>query len=225
MSFASKHSKSPDLFASRLTNIGLRIYGLGRSLQDDDDAGQSADPQCLQNMAKRLEGGNSSPQSPEISGLYNIPLHCVAGLCVELYPMQIQPDTIGMDCDKYVPASELEGDQSTEFPGAGKKLACNNRECATRRLGQIATSNAKRVRQWINKINKRAPDALLAGVWLQLEGPPGMILAGFEIRRFLFRSMLDPKLADAFVRMLRLHENATMARRTKSPGRHYVSPS
>lgn len=111
----------------------------------------------------RLEGGNSSPQSPEISGLYNIPLHCVAGLCVELYPMQIQPDTIGMDCDKYVPASELEGDQSTEFPGAGKKLACNNRECATRRLGQIATSNAKRVRQWINKINKRAPDALLAG--------------------------------------------------------------
>lgn len=52
-----------------------------------------------------------------------------------------------------------------------------------------------------------------------------MILAGFEIRRFLFRSILDPKLADAFVRMLRLHENATMAKRTKSPGRHYVSPS
>jgi len=36
--------------------------------------------------------------------------------------------------------------------------------------------------------------------------------------------MLSLKLADAFVRLLRSLENETMAKRTKSQGRHYVSP-
>ena len=60
--------------------------------------------------------------------------------------------------------------------------------------------------------------------WLKLEGPPEIVLSGYDIRRFLSPSMLSLKLADAFVRLLRSLENETMAKRTKSPGRHYVSP-
>ena len=60
--------------------------------------------------------------------------------------------------------------------------------------------------------------------WLKLEGPPEVVLSGYDIRRFLSPSMLSLKLADAFVRLLRSLENETMAKRTKSPGRHYVSP-
>jgi len=60
--------------------------------------------------------------------------------------------------------------------------------------------------------------------WLKLEGPPEVVLLGYDIRRFLSPSMLSLKLADAFVRLLRSLENETMAKRTKSPGRHYVSP-
>ena len=60
--------------------------------------------------------------------------------------------------------------------------------------------------------------------WLKLEGPPEVVLSGYDIRRFLSPSSLSLKLADAFVRLLRSLENETMAKRTKSPGRHYVSP-
>ena len=60
--------------------------------------------------------------------------------------------------------------------------------------------------------------------WVNLEGPPEIVLSGYDIRRFLSPSMLSLKLADAFVRLLRSLENETMAKRTKSQGRHYVSP-
>ena len=59
---------------------------------------------------------------------------------------------------------------------------------------------------------------------MKLEGPREIVLSGYDIRRFLSPSMLSLKLADAFVRLLRSLENETMAKRTKSPGRHYVSP-
>ena len=67
------------------------------------------------------------------------------------------PNSIGLIYDKYVAASELAGDQATDFSSGLKRKVCPNRECATRRLAQPVKVNAKRVSMFI----KAAPDTLL----------------------------------------------------------------
>jgi hypothetical protein len=67
------------------------------------------------------------------------------------------PNSIGLICEQYVAASELAGDQATDFSSGLKRKVCPNRECATRRLAQPVKVNAKRVSMFI----KTAADTLL----------------------------------------------------------------
>jgi len=67
------------------------------------------------------------------------------------------PNSIGLIYEQYVAASELAGDQATDFSSGLKRKVCPNRECATRRLAQPVKVNAKRVSMFI----KAAPDTLL----------------------------------------------------------------
>jgi len=76
---------------------------------------------------------------------------------IELNDFEMIPNSVGLICNKYVAASQLAGDQATDFGCGNKRKVCTNRECATRRLVQPYKINAKRVSLFI----KAASDSML----------------------------------------------------------------
>lgn len=110
----------------------------------------------ITSISARLNGVTSAPQSPKNDCRSALPVHGSEGpSIIDIYPVDIRPNSIGLLCSKYVTASEIDEDKYTNFFPSGKRKICNNRECATNRFSQPVKKYSLRVCRWI----KKAPDS------------------------------------------------------------------